>query len=208
MKPTIKLLDPVLRVTCGRALKTLLGSNEGALQHGHDPVQKTVDNFKTAGLSVPCGREMSFVATLTLQLQVFERHVANLEDLHGHRVMLVLTDRLQETRDEAGTDDLELQSLGVGKLNSSVTVILAVEPGEVFVMRTQDQRQSFRPASHGRLCSDDVGEFVNGERLADGAGDVGERSWELVETVGNGGIFHDVRLMKHVRTSRWDIDVN
>lgn len=208
MTRTIQLLNVVLRITNRGVVKALLGNDESALQHRHHTVEQTVDNLETTALAVESGSKVTLVATLALQGQVFESNVANLEDLHGHTVGLVLTDGLQQTGEQAGADDLELGSLGIGKLDGGVAIVLAVQPGKVLIVRAENQRQDLRPAGHSGLDTDDVGELVDGEGLGNGAGLAGERAGEVVEAVRDGDILHDITLVKHIGASRGDLNVN
>jgi len=205
---TISLLDIIVGITCGRVLKALLTGDEGALEHGHDAVKKTVDNLKATALAVEGSSEVSLVATLALHGQVLEGNIADLEDPHGNGMVLVLTNGLQETREQASADNLEFGSLGVGQLDGGVSVILAVQPTEVLIVRAQDEGHHFRPTSHGSLHANDIGKLVDGKRLSNCAGDVGECARKRVETVSNGHIFHDITLMENIGTGWGDFHID
>lgn len=121
---------------------------------------------------------------------------------------LVLTDGLQKTRKKACANNLELGGLGVGQPDGTATVILAVQPAEVLIVRAEDQRHDLGPAGHGGLSADHVGQLVDGKRLGDGAGLAGEGLGELVKAVGDSNILHDVALVEDIGASRGDLDVN
>ena len=205
---TLELLDPVVRVADGGVLQALFAGDEGALEHGHDAVQKAVDDFEATGLAAPCGRKMALVTALPLQGEVLVGHVADFEDLHRHRVVLVFADRLQETGQQACAHHLELERLGVGQLDRRVAVVLAVQPAEVLVVRAQDQRHNFRPAGHGGFHAYNVRELVDWEGLRDRAGLAREGPREVVESVRDRHVLHDVGLVKHVGAGRRDEHVD
>lgn len=93
-----------------------------------------MDDLETATPPVPSSSKVALVTALSLQRQILESNVAYFEDLHGHGVVLVFTNGLQQTRQQAGTDNLEFKGLGVGQLDSGIAVILAVQPAEVLIV--------------------------------------------------------------------------
>lgn len=121
---------------------------------------------------------------------------------------LVLTDGLQKTREKACANDLELGGLGVGQLNGTATVVFAVQPAEVLIVRAEDKRHDLGPAGHSGLNADHVGQLVDRQRLGDGTGLAGKGLGELVKAVGNRDILHDVALVEDVGASGGDLDVN
>lgn len=167
-----------------------------------------MDNFESTRLAIPGSGKVPLVTTLALQRQVLESDIADLEDLHGHGVMLVLTDGLEQTGQQAGADNLELKSLRVGQLDGGVTVVLAVEPSEVLVVRAQNQGQHLRPACHGSLHAHNIAELVDGERLGNGTGLARERPGKVVEAISDGDILHDVGLVEHVSSRRRNKHIN
>lgn len=205
---TIQLLDVVVRLADSRVGQTLLRGNESGLQHGHHAVHETVNDLETTALAVIGGSVVTLVATLALQRQVLEGDIADLEDLHRHTVGLVLTDRLQQTGEQAGADNLELLSLGVGQLHGGVAIILAVQPGEVLIMRAQDQRQDLGPTGHGSFHTNNVGELVDGQRLGNSARLARERAGKVVEAVSDGNVLHDITLVQNIGAGRRDLDIN
>lgn len=167
-----------------------------------------MDNLETTRLAVPGSSEVPLVTTLTLQRQVLESNIADFENLHGHSVMLVLTDGLEQTGQQACADNLELSRLGVGQLDGGVSIVLAVEPSEVLVVRAQDQGQHLRPAGHGSLHAHNIGKLVDGEGLSNGTGLAGERPGKVVEAISDGDILHDVGLVENVGSRRRDKHIN
>lgn len=208
MRRTIQFLDVVMRITNGGVVQALLGDDECALQHRHHAVEQTVNNLEATALAVEGSSKVTLVATLALQGHVLESNVADLEDLHRHAVGLVLTDRLQQTGEKTGANHLELGGLGVGKLDSGVAIVLAVQPGKVLVMRAKNEWQNLRPTSHSSLNTNDVGELVDGEGLGNGAGLAGERARKVVEAVGDGNILHDITLVENIGASRGNLNIN
>ena len=165
-------------------------------------------NLKSTSLAVPGGGEMTLVATLALQCQVLESNVANLKDLHGHTVCLVLADGLQQSREQTSADNLELNGFRVGQSDGSVAVVLAVQPSEVLFMGAKDKREHLGPASHGGFHANDIGELVDGKGLSNGSRLAGERTRKRVETISNGNILHDIALVENVGARRGDVDID
>lgn len=97
---------------------------------------------------------------------------------------------------------------GVCEGDGCGAVVGAVEVGEVFGVGAEDEGEDFGPAGHGGFEADDVGEFVDGEGLGDGAGDGGEGAGEGVEAVGDGDVFHYVGLVEDVGAGGGDVDVD
>jgi hypothetical protein len=199
------LLDPVLHALL---LQPLLLRPKRRLQHQHDAVEQAVDDLKAGRLAVPGGGEVALVSAFALQVGSFERDIADFEDLDGQAVGFVLADCLEQAREEGGADDLIFGRFGVGEADSGGAVVFAVEPAEVFVVGAEDQGEDFGPAGHGGFEADDVGEFVDGERLGDGAGFAGEGAGELVEAVGDCYVFHYVGLVEDICSCWRDVDVD
>ena len=95
-KHTVELLDEVALELC--VLEAFLAGDESGPEHQHDAVEKTVHVLEAAGLAVPGCGEVALVSALALKAFVLDANVGHLEDLHGHRVMLVLADGLEQTR--------------------------------------------------------------------------------------------------------------
>lgn len=150
---------------------------------------------------------MALVAGFPLQLRRLESHIADLEHLHRQAVVFILADRLEEARQQARAHDLVFCCLGVREADCRLPIIFAVQPGEVLVVRAQYQGEDFGPPGHGGFEADDVGEFVDGQRLGDGGADIGEGAGEFVEAVGDADVFHDVGLVQDVGAGRGDEDV-
>ena len=87
-------------------------------------------------------------------------------------------------------------------------VVGAIEMGEVFGVGAEDEGEDFGPACHGGFKADDVGEFVDGEGLRDGAGDGGEGAGERVETVGDGDVLHYIGLVEDIGAGRGNVDLD
>ena len=68
----------------------------------------------------------------------------------------------------------------------------------------QDERQGLDPACEGPFQADDIAELADRQWLRDCAG-CGEGVWKLVEPVRNGGILHEIALMKNIRSSGRDL---
>lgn len=75
-------------------------------------------------------------------------------------------------------------------------------------MRTQDQRHDFGPPGHCGFLANDIAKFIDHERLRNSAGFGGEEPRELVETVRDGYVFHNVALVKDVGPSWGDVHVD
>ena len=161
-------------------------------------------HLKPARLPIPRRRKMALVPALPLPPLILQRHIANLENLHRHRMMLVLPNRLQEPRQQRRPHNLILGCLWICQPDRRRAVIFAIEPREVLVVRAQDQRQHLGPAGHGGLEADDVAELVDGERRADGAGLRGKGTFEVVEAVGDRDVFHVVAGVVDVGAGRRD----
>lgn len=201
---TIHFCDPVRRF----ALQAFLPGDIRALQHRHYAIQQAVHDLEATRLTIPRRGEMPLVPALALPACVLECHVADLEDPDGHAVMLVLSQRLQQPREQARAHDLVLGGLGVRELHGGGAVVRAVQEGEVLVVGAEDEGEAFGPAGHGGFEAEDVGELVDGERGGDGGGDGGEGPWEAVEAVGDGDVFHYVGLVEDVGAGGGDEDVD
>lgn len=70
----------------------------------------------------------------------------------------------------------------------------------------QDQGQSFNPSCHGALFSQDISQSVDGERFGYGAS-VGQLLRQVVETVRDRGIFHDITFVQDIRPSGRHVDL-
>lgn len=204
---TIHLCDPVRCFPLVFALQALLPGDIRALQHRHHPVQQAVHDLEAARLAIPRRCEVPLVPALALPARVLERDVTDLEDPDRHAVMLVLPQRLQQARQQTRAHDLVLRRLGVRELHGGGAVVGAVEEGEVLVVGAEDEGEAFGPAGHGGFEAEDVRELVDGEGGGDGGGDGGEGAWEAVEAVGDGDVFHDVRLVEDVGAGGGDEDV-
>ena len=88
-------------------------------------------NLEACGLVAPDCGSMSLVPGLSLSVGVLENDVRGLEDFDGEGVRFVLPNGLEQTRNEGRTDDLKLERLGVGDLDSSLVVVLVVQPFKV-----------------------------------------------------------------------------
>lgn len=166
-----------------------------------------MDSLETRGLAAPGSSKVALVASLALLGIVLEDNVGDLEDLHGHTVALVLTDGLEKTGKQRGADNLVLEGLGVGKADDSVTVVLAVEPGKVLVVRAEDEREDFDPAGHGGLDTDNIAELVDGQGTANGGAASGRCAGEVVEAVADGKILHDITLVQNIGARGRDSNV-
>lgn len=205
----VELLDPVAVGLAGvlgnveigaLASEAFLVGDEGGAQHEQDTVEQTVNHLEATCLAAPGGGEVTLVASLALERLVLEGNVGDLKDLDGDTVALVLTDGLEETGEERGADNLVLGSLGVGEADDGVAVVLAVEPGEVLVVAAKDERHDLAPAGHSSLNADDVSELVDHKRCANSGATVGRSARQVVVTVADGQILHDVALVQNVGT--------
>ena len=66
-----------------------------------------MDNFEPCALVTPDGRRVPHIPRLPLQTEILEHNVGRLEHLDRERVCPVLSDRLEQTGDERGSNDLE-----------------------------------------------------------------------------------------------------
>ena len=153
------------------------------------------------------GSKVALISTLPLQAQILEADVRGLEDLDRKRVVLILPQRLQQPWKQRCAHDLILCRLWIRQAHGRLTVVFAVEVGEILVVRAEDQGHDFGPAGHGGFGADDVAELVDGEGLGDGGGDGGEAARELVEAVGDGEVFHYIGLVEDICPSGWDLNV-
>lgn len=104
-------------------------------QNLHHPVQQSMSDLKSGfSVHVDCTKP-PVVPSLPFLGGVLDGNVGNFENLHGQRQSLVFTSGFKHTGQEGSTDDLVLEGLWVGKVDSVVTRIRTVEPGEVFVVR-------------------------------------------------------------------------
>lgn len=79
---------------------------------------------------------------------------------------------------------------------------------KVLVVRAEDQRHDFRPPCHSGFLPHNIAEFIDHERLRNGAGFGREEPRELVETVRNSYVFHNVALVKDIGPSGGDVHVD
>ena len=203
----IHLSNPIRALALRLAPQPLLARRKGRFKHQHDAIQKPMHDLEAAVLGQKGRGEMALVATFALEGEVLEGDVADLEDLHRDAVVFVFAQGLEEARQEGGADDLVLGRFGVGEADGGGAVVGTVQVGKVLGVRAEDQGEDFGPACHGGFESDNVGEFVDGEGLGDGGGDVGEGSREVVEAVGYCDVFHYIGLMQDVCASGRDVHV-
>ena len=175
-------------------------------QGEHELVEQPVHHLEAGRLVAVDGADVALVARHALLLGgVLERDVGHLEDLHGQRVLLVLTQRLEKPRDERGAHHLELGGLGVAEHDRLGLVVLAVHEAEVFVVRAEDQRERLDPARVRTLLADDVAERVDGERRTDRVGR-GEGLGQVVEAVRHCDVLHQVALVQDVGPRHRHVD--
>ncbi len=124
-------------------------------------------DFEAAVFAQPGGGEVALIPRFALEVWRFESHVADFEDLDRDAVVFVFAQRLQQAGKEGGADDLIFCGLWVGEFDGRGAVVDAVEVGEVFGVRAEGEGEHFGPAGHGGFETDDVAEFVDGERLGD-----------------------------------------
>ena len=70
----------------------------------------------------------------------------------------------------------------------------------------EDEGKSFDPACHGTFFSQDITQSVDREGLCDCAC-CRKLLGEVVKSVGDGGIFHDIALVQNIRSRTWHFDI-
>jgi hypothetical protein len=93
-----------------------------------------VDDLKPCALVTPNGRRVPHVPRLPLQIEILEHNVGRLEHLDRERVRPVLSNRLEQTGDQRGSNDLEFQGLWVSDLHCRFPVVDFIQPLEVFLV--------------------------------------------------------------------------
>lgn len=165
-----------------------------------------MDLFETGGFAIPRCREPPLVPTPPLCFLVLHADIADLKNPHRHRMPFVLPYRLQQAWKQAGPHNLVLGGLRVLQADR-FTVVFAVQPGVVLIVRAEDQGQDFRPPGHGCFQANNVCQLVDWERGGNTRGRGREVARQIVEPVGYRGVFHDVGLVQDVGTRDRDVDV-
>lgn len=119
---------------------------------------------------------------------------------------LVLADGLEEAGKQGGADNLVFQGLGVCQTHGSLAVVLAVQPGKVLIVAAENEGQDFAPAGHGGFESDNVGQLVDHEGGTDGGTSCRGSARQLVETITDRQVLHNITLMQDIGTRGRDGD--
>lgn len=114
----------------------------GHFQHLHDPVQHAMHDLKTGGLVAPQRCRMPYILGLSLSSWIFQDNIRCLKDAYWERMRTILSDSLKESREKGRPHNLEFQRLGVGDLNRRCSIIFAVEPFEILLMRALQNGES------------------------------------------------------------------
>ena len=77
------------------------------LEGFHHLIQQPVDDLKPRAFITPNGRRVPHVPRLPLQAEILEHDVGRLEHLDRERVRPVLSNSLEQTGNERGSNDLE-----------------------------------------------------------------------------------------------------
>jgi hypothetical protein len=114
------------------------------LEHRHGAVEEAVHGLESGGLVAPHRRGVPLVARLALAPCVLEYDVGRLEDAYRQRVRAVLSNCLEQARQERRAHHLELERLGVRDLDRRLTVVGRVEPSKVFLVRALDDGKTVK----------------------------------------------------------------
>ena len=144
---TVSLFDVVPPRRSGRVIaRTRTGTappgNMRHLEHRHGAVEQAVHGLESGGLVAPHRRGVPLVARLALAHGVLEHDVGHLEDAYRQRVRAVLSDRLEQARQERRAYHLELERLWVRDLDRRLAVVGRVEPSKVFLVRALDDGET------------------------------------------------------------------
>lgn len=104
-------------------------------EHQHDLIQESVHDLEAAAFAIPRRSKVSLVPALPLQRHIFESHIADLEDLDRHAMVLIFSDGFQQSGKQRRAHDLILGGFGVRQAHRLRAVIMPIEIGEVFVVR-------------------------------------------------------------------------
>ena len=85
-----------------------------------------MDDLETSRLVTPHRGSMSLVPCLPFPSCVLEHNVRGLEDLDWQSMGFILSDCLQQTRNQCCSDDLEFEGFRVRNLDASVAIIFVV----------------------------------------------------------------------------------
>lgn len=100
----------------------------------HEPIQQTVHNFEPSSSSTEDTCDPPDVPRLSLEGRILEHDVRDLEDPQRQCVFSVLSDRLEESREERRAYDLVLDRLGVREYDRHRSGVFSVEELEVLVV--------------------------------------------------------------------------
>lgn len=131
-QPTIVLFDVVAsfsRIALARVVLEVFD-----VEHRHDPVEEAVDDFEAGLLPAVEGGDVTDVAGFALGLVVLYDDVRDLKDLHRQGVLLVLSDRLEQSWEQRGSHDLVFGRLWVLEDHCGLAVVLAIQPGKVLIV--------------------------------------------------------------------------
>ena len=108
-------------------------------------------DLESCCLVAPHGGGAPHVARLALARGVLEHDVRRLEDAQRERVRAVLTDRLEQAREERRAHHLELERLWVRNLDRRLAVVGHVEPRKVFLVGALVRKKGFIIREVGRI---------------------------------------------------------
>ena len=93
-----------------------------------------MDDFEPCTLVTPNGPCVPQILRLPLQTEILEHYIGRLEHLDREWVRPVLTNSLEQTGNERGSNDLEFQGLRVSDLHRGFPIVDLIQPLEVFLM--------------------------------------------------------------------------
>lgn len=94
-----------------------------------------MDNLEAGRLVAPDGGDLSVVPRPSLFAHVLHGNVRYLKDRDRQRQLLVLSDRLEQSREKRSSHHLVLDRLGVGQGDGKVPGVGSVEERKVLVVR-------------------------------------------------------------------------
>jgi hypothetical protein len=107
-------------------------------------------NLEPGSLVAPDSCGVSDVSSLPFPFGIFDDNVTRLKDLDRECVRAVLSNGLEEPRNERGAHDLELERLRISDFDDCLAVVNVVEPFKVLLMRTLQMRDQRRSAKNVR----------------------------------------------------------
>ena len=172
----------------------------------HHAIERAVRHFKPARRVAVQHQQPPAVPRADILARVEKDDVAHLEELRGDRRVLVRAHRLQHALQQRRPRHLHVQRTRIRDDRRAIAVVLAVNVGEVVVVRAEDPGQDLAEPLRRHLLAHEVGKVVQ-RLLRTDRHDVGPRLFfvDVVVPVRDGDVLGDVARVEDVGPCRWHL---